>query len=219
MIGFRQRLPRHGRALFVTLTVALAGLALALAGRVPLHSADEARPAAGLELHPGDHICIIGNTLADRMQHDGWLETYLHSRFPKHDLVIRNLGFSGDERRLRLRSMDSGTPDQWLAGSAPVPQPTKLVTRHGVRDNRLETVNTRADVVFAFFGYNESFAGEVGLDKFKKDLDAFVKHTLEQKYNGKSAPRLVLFSPIAHEDLHDRNLPDDRENNQRLELY
>ena len=22
---------------------------------------------------------------------------YLHSRFPKHDLVVRNLGFSGDE--------------------------------------------------------------------------------------------------------------------------
>ena len=63
-------------------------------------------------------------------------------------------------------------------------------------------------MVFAFFGYNESFAGEAGLDKFKKDLDDFIKHTLGQKYNGKSAPRLVLFSPIAHEDLNDRNLPD-----------
>src|SRR5262249_38501945 len=37
--------------------------------------------------------------------------------------------------------------------------------------------------------------------------------------NGKSTPRLVLFSPIVHEDLHDRNLPDGKENNQRLELY
>ena len=35
-----------------------------------------------LELHKGDHISIIGNTLADRMQHDGWLETMLQSRFP-----------------------------------------------------------------------------------------------------------------------------------------
>src|SRR5205085_526087 len=43
--------------------------------------------------------------------------------------------------------------------------------------------------------------------------------TLAQKYNGKSAPRLVLFSPIAHEDLRDRNLPDGTANNQRLELY
>ena len=29
----------------------------------------------------------------------------------------------------------------------------------------------------------------------------------------------MLFSPIAHEDLHDRNLPDGTENNKRLELY
>src|SRR5262249_54119263 len=56
-------------------------------------------------------------------------------------------------------------------------------------------------------------------DKFKKDLDDFVKHTLAQKYNGKTAPRLVLFSPIAHEDLHDPNLPDGKENNARLAVY
>ena len=34
-----------------------------------------------------------------------------------------------------------------------------------------------------------------------------------------SEPRLVLFSPIAHEDLHDRNLPDGSANNKRLEMY
>ena len=79
--------------------------------------------------------------------------------------------------------------------------------------------NTKADVIFAFFGYNESFAGEAGLPKFKQDLDEWIKHTLAQKYNGKSAPRLVLFSPITQEDLKDRNLPDSSANNKRLELY
>ena len=61
----------------------------------------DARARTGARIHsccnPSDHICIIGNTLAERMQYDGWLETLLHARFPKHDLVIRNLGFSGDE--------------------------------------------------------------------------------------------------------------------------
>ncbi len=70
--------------------------------------------ADAIEIKPGDHISIIGNTLADRMQHDGWLETGFHARFPRHRLVIRNLGFSGDELTLRLRSADFGTPDQWL---------------------------------------------------------------------------------------------------------
>ena len=159
------------------------GLALS-----PLAQAD------AIEIKPGDHISIIGNTLADRMQHDGWLETSLHARFPTHKLVIRNLGFSGDELTVRLRSADFGSPDWWLT-------------------------RTKADVVFAFFGYNESFAGKEGLEAFKKDLDAFVKHTLAQKYNGVSAPRLVLFSPIAMESPRGRDLPDDSATNERLKLY
>jgi putative heme-binding domain-containing protein len=202
------------------------GLLLALFLAVPLvgdttavQSADPPKAPEKFEIKPNDHICIIGNTLADRMQHDGWLETYFHSRFPKHDLVFRNLGFSGDELNLRLRSQSFGTPDEWLAGSAPCPEPKRLVTRVGVRDNRFETTNTKADVVFAFFGYNESFAGKAGLEQFKKDLDAFILHTLAQKYNSKSNPRLVVFSPVAHENLKDPNLPDGKENNARLEMY
>jgi len=147
-----------------------------------------------IEVKPGDHISIIGNTLADRMQHDGWLETDLQARFPEHKLVIRNLGFSGDELTLRLRSASFGTPDEWLT-------------------------RTKSDVVFAFFGYNESLAGKEGLAAFKKALDAFVKHTLAQKYNGKSAPRLALFSPIAMEGPRGRDLPDPSATNERLKLY
>ncbi len=185
---------------------------------------------AKLTLEKGDHICIVGNTLAERMQHFGWLETLIHARFPEHELVFRNLGYSGDEvagytdqpdRNRRMRSMDFGTADQWLAGSAPVPQPGKLSKRDDgkVWSNRFEHTNTKSDVIFAFFGYNESFTGEAGLPQFKKDLEAFVKHSLSQKYNGKSPPRLVLFSPIAHQFHRDRNLPDGRENNTRLEAY
>ena len=184
-----------------------------------LLSAAVAPAAPLLELKKGDHICIVGNTLADRMQHDGWLETYIQARFPKHELVFRNLGFSGDEINQRIRSQWFGSPDEWLSGSAPVPNPGGLVTRHGVRDNRFETTDTKADVVFAFFGYNESWAGEAGLDKFKNDLGIFIKHTLEQKYNGKSAPKLVLFSPIAFEDHKSPNLPDGKATNGRLKLY
>src|SRR6266480_1105496 len=94
--------------------------------------------AADLEIKKGDHICIIGNTLAERMQYFGWLETRLVSRFPQHDLVFRNLGYSGDEITLRLRSRDFGTPDEWLGGSSPIPQPTKLDAGAPVRENRFE---------------------------------------------------------------------------------
>ncbi len=153
-----------------------------------------AQEGGRLKLEKGDHVSIIGNTLADRMQHDGWLETMIQARFPQLELTFRDLGYSGDELTVRLRSSNFGSPDQWLAAH-------------------------KTDVVLAFFGYNESFGGEAGLPKFQKDLEAFVKNTLSQKYNGKGAPRLVLFSPIAHENTKDPNLPDGSKTNPNLELY
>src|SRR5262245_13888201 len=94
--------------------------------------------ADGLALKNGDHICLVGNTLAERLQDFGWLETLLASRFPEHDLPFRNLGFSGDEITTRLRSRDFGTPDEWLASDSPIPQPTKLNPGAPVRQNRFE---------------------------------------------------------------------------------
>ena len=187
-------------------------LVVALALGAALRTAPTAGQApAPFELRAREHIGIIGNALAERLQYDGWLETMLHARFPKHELVVRNLGFSGDEIATRLRSRNFGSPDEWLrAHAAPV---------GGYQDNRLDGANTRVDVIFAFFGYNESYAGEAGLSAFRTQLDDWISHTLAQKYNGKSAPRIVLFSPIAHENLRNPDLPDGVENNRRLELY
>jgi glucose/arabinose dehydrogenase len=187
--------------------LAFLGLGLAMGATIPAGGS----AAATFTLQPQDNICIIGNTLGERMQYDGWLETMIQARFPKHELVFRNLAFSGDEISTRLRSKNFGTPDEWLSGLA---EPIG-----GYEDNRLAGTNTNADVVFAFFGYNESYAGEAGLDAFKKELGAWLTHTLAQKYNGKSAPRVVVFSPIAHEDVGNPDLPDGKENNRRLELY
>ena len=77
-----------------------------------------------------------------------------------------------------------------------------------------------ADTILAFFGYNESFDGLDRVDNFHDELDAWVVHTLEQRYNGQSAPNLVLFSPIAFEDLSTTmDLPNGEEENVRLEAY
>ena len=187
--------------------LAAAGAGLAIIWSVPVPG----RAAAAFQMQPKDHICIIGNTLAERMQFDGWLETMLHARFPRHELVVRNLGFSGDEIGTRLRSKNFGTPDEWLSGqAAPI---------GGYEENRLDGTSTKADVVFAFFGYNESYAGQAGLEPFKQQLGEWIAHTLAQRYNGKSSPRIVLFSPVAHEDLGNPDLPDGKENNRRLALY
>ncbi len=141
----------------------------------------------------GDHVVIIGNTLADRMQHDGWLESYIHAMLPEKELTFRNLGFSADEIKLRQRADNFGDPDMWM---------TKC----------------QADVVLCFFGYGESLKGPAGLAGFSKDLAEMIDHMRSQKYNGKSAPRLVVFSPLAHEDHKSPHLPDGAENNKNLTL-
>ena len=149
---------------------------------------------ARLTLQTGDRVAILGNTLAERLQHDGWFEARLHARFPEHKLAIRNLGFSGDELKLRIRSAGFGTPDEWLT-------------------------RVQADVVLAMFGHGESYAGEAGIDAFKTDLADFIKHTQSQQYNGRSVPRLAIVGPLAFEKLGDINLPDGVADNERRALY
>jgi len=146
-----------------------------------------------IETAPGDRIAIIGGGLADRMQHDGWLESYLHAVHPDHELIIRNLGFTGDQVHHRPRAH----PD------------------FGNSDHHLNNVD--ANTIFAFFGYNESFDDRP--EEFKAHLRVWIEHTRNQSYDGESTPAIVLFSPIAHEDLNDPNLPDGVENNFRLEAY
>jgi putative heme-binding domain-containing protein len=177
--------------------------------------------AGRLEIQEGDHICIIGGGVADAMQHTGWLETLLHSRFPQQRLVIRNLAYEGDEIELskRLRSADFGTPDQWLSGSAPIPKPDDIKNKAAVRENRFELTGTKADIIFAFFGSNEAHAGPDGIEAFRKNVDAFIKHTLAQHYNGVEPPKLVMFSPIAHEDLARPHWTDGKAHNANLALY
>lgn len=150
--------------------------------------------AENLELKNGDHIAIVGNTLADLMQHDGWLEARLNARFAKDEISIRNLGYSGDELTLRLRSAAFGSPEEWLE-------------------------RVKANVIFAFFGYNESFAGQTGLKQFKADLEKEIKNWQSKQYDGKAAPKIVIFSPIAFENTKNPNLPDGSKHNPNLKLY
>lgn len=140
----------------------------------------------------GDSIAIVGNALPDRMQHDGWLESYLQTANPDKDLVIRTLAFSGDEVARRPREEGYPSPDELLTLA-------------------------KASVVFAFFGYNESFCHDPEI--FKRDLRNFIDETAKNQYNGKAAPRIVLFSPIAHEDLSSPNFPDGTENNLWLSIF
>ncbi|MDG1854534.1 MAG: GDSL-type esterase/lipase family protein [Verrucomicrobiales bacterium] len=149
---------------------------------------------AKFEFQKGDSVCLIGNSLPDRFNHDGWFEAVLQSELKGQEVRFRNLGFTGDTVKERPRNSGFPSPENYL----------KIC---------------EADVIFAFFGYNESFKGEKGLESFMNDLSGMIDNYTKLKPNGKSAPRFVLFSPIAHEDLKSPNLPDGKANNVRLEQY
>ena len=52
----------------------------------------------------GDVISILGNGLADRMQHDGWMETLLQSQLVDQQVRFRNMSTSGDRPNKYPRS-------------------------------------------------------------------------------------------------------------------
>ncbi|MEZ6065435.1 MAG: GDSL-type esterase/lipase family protein [Planctomycetaceae bacterium] len=166
-----------------------------------------------LSPQPGDKIVVLGNTQAERMQYFGNWETLLHARFPQHKLVVRNLGWSADTITRRLRSLDFQNHGHTLIDHQP-------------------------NIIIGCFGFNESFAGEAGVEQFKADLAQFITDVRQLKYptqqydRGSSTPKiqdksgkvnvtptLVLVSPIASEDIPERGITVAAANNARLGLY
>lgn len=185
---------------------------------------------AQLTLIKGDHIAIVGSGLADRQQHHAWLEALIHKAYPDMELTVRNLGFAADEVNVHPRSDEVPTLEQFLnmkpgtttvnVGATDVSKPSGVrEVKNGVEVTYHWGADFHANVILAYWGFNESFKGEAGLSDFKLALDTYLKATLAADY-GKGHPRVVLLSPIAHENLNDPvNYPDGAENNKNLALY
>lgn len=173
-----------------------------------------------LEFEKGSHIMLVGNNLASRMMEYGTFETEMHVRYPDSLLYIRNMADGGNTPGFRPHS---GRVSPWAFPGAEEFQ-TELAN-YSDSQGHFETPDEwlsrhEADIILAFFGYNESFQGKEGLDNYKAELDAFIKHTLRQNYNGKSSPKLAIISPIAFEDLSNlRDLPNGKKENENLALY
>ena len=173
------------------------GTGLAAAGTLMVlwAAATSAAEATRLELKKGDRIIIIGNTLAERMQYYGHFETLLHGRFPELELVVHDLGYSADELAL-------AAPPGPL--QRPRPHAQGREARRPDRRLRLQRVVRRPGRAWP---------------SSRRDLEKFINESTTTKYNGKAAPRLVLLSPIAHEDLKNPHITDGKKNNENIKLY
>ncbi len=173
-----------------------------------------------LKINKGSHIILIGNNLGSRMINADYFETEMHLRYPDSMLVVRNMCDGGNTPGFRPHS---GRKTPWAFPGAEkfqteLAKPAQLEGFEEYPDQWL--TKHKADIIIAFFGYNESFQGAAGLANYKAELDAFIKHTLAQQYNGKAAPQLALVSPIAFENLSSQyDLPNGKTENANLQLY
>ena len=186
-------------------------------------------PSGGAELptlEDGARVVLIGNGLGSRMGLFGHFEAEVQRRNAGKRIVIRNMCDEGNTPGFRPHS---GRNSPWaFPGAEQYRQLSSAKDRWGsghTGAGHYETpdqwlTRLQADVVVAFFGFNESFDGAAGLDRFKAELIDFVKHTQGQKYNGRTAPVLALVSPIAFEDLSaTHGTPDGNVENANLALY
>ncbi|MEN8866209.1 MAG: PVC-type heme-binding CxxCH protein [Akkermansiaceae bacterium] len=160
--------------------------------------------AAPLELKKDSRIVLVGNGLGSRMMQFGSLETRLYLQHPEKNLFIRNLCDEGNTPGFRPHSGRSNpwafpdaekfhpplskATDRWRSGhtgNGTMPSPDQWLTQ------------LKPDIIIGFFGSNEHFQGLIGLENFKAELRAWIKHTKSQKYNGTSAPQIALVSPTA----------------------
>jgi len=158
----------------------------------------ESLPASALPLRliHGERIAMVGNSLAERMNLFGHFEALLHTRFPQHELVVRNFARPADAVELRQRPSSYTAIDDPLGAFGP-------------------------DTFFCFFGFNESFAGESGeasfREAYKNYLDEMARQYLRDG-NG-APPRFVLISPIAWEPTDNPLWPDAGSRNESLKRY
>jgi uncharacterized cupredoxin-like copper-binding protein/lysophospholipase L1-like esterase len=148
--------------------------------------------ALPLVLGKGNRIAFVGNTLLDRAQSEGHLESALQQSFPALGLTFRNLAWSADEVDLQPRPDNFASQLQHLT-------------------------HTKADIVIAAWGFNESFRGIEAVPEFKTRLRAWVDSIVTHAFNGSSGPQLVLLSPTANEDV--QGVRAATLNNDRLAAY
>ena len=143
-------------------------------------------------LASSDRLTLIGGTFVERLQMDATWEAAIYQNVGGQ-LVIRNLGWSGDDVHGISRAVFGQPSDGY---------------QRLINDLKL----TRPSVVLVAYGANESYEGEAGLERFEAGLNRLLDAIAELP------ARAVLVTPVPFEDLG-APLPSMMEANTRLEMY
>ena len=149
----------------------------------------------GLTFQNNDRVVLLGNTVVERAQKYGHLETALTLAAGEKNLRFRNLGWSGDTVYGDARSY-FGPPQE------------------GFDRLRTDLGRIKPNVVIICYGAVASFDGDDGLMDFIKGYNRLL-----DMINSAANPRaIVLVSPPPAESLGSP-MPDMSKQNERLETY
>ncbi|MEC9349627.1 MAG: SGNH/GDSL hydrolase family protein, partial [Planctomycetota bacterium] len=155
--------------------------------------ADAVDAADGLELRDGDRIVLLGNTLIERAQIYGYLETMLTIGNPGMGLTFRNIGWSADNVFGHSRAVFDAAAK-------------------GFGKLRKQVADAKPTVLIIGYGSNAAYDGEAALPAFvagyKRLLDALAE----------TGARMALLSPVRLEKM-EPPLPDPARQNENLTLY
>ena len=169
-------------------------------GSLPRPQVPAAPQNPTFELLDGDRVVLLGDTLIEREQAFGYIESRLTVRWPDRHITFRNLGWSADSVLGESRvSFDwNKSEEEWF------------------QQVKSQISSVKPTVAILGYGMASSFAGEAGLPKFKADLNKLIDTIQELAKDTKV--RFILIGPIRHETLGPP-LPDPTAHNTQLELY
>ncbi len=152
----------------------------------------EETPSA-VAIGPGERIVLLGGGLFERLQAHGFLETLLASRITESGVVVRNLGWSGDDVQGLARAVFGTAEDGFkrLTDDVRAANPT---------------------LILIGYGNNEAHHGPAGLSPFQQRLTRLLDELAT------TGARLVLVSPLPYE-AKGPPFPDPSAYNTQLRLY
>lgn len=152
-------------------------------------------PGIAVTFQDDDTVVLLGNTVIERAQKYGHLETALTLASEAERVTFRNLGWSGDTVFGHARSY-FGPPSE------------------GFRRLTEDLKQLDPEVVLLCYGAVASFEGPAGLDDFLKGYEAL----LTMVRTAAEPREIVIMSPLPAESLP-APMPDMTEHNKDLALY
>ncbi|MFK7849838.1 MAG: PVC-type heme-binding CxxCH protein [Akkermansiaceae bacterium] len=169
-------------------------------------------------LKSGDRIALLGDALFESERHTGALEWELNKRFPKSDISLRNLSWSGDTPAgLSRASFDPASAGiDRLGEHLKLADPSVVILGYGMAASLQELTDRSNDWTL---NADPDRYGTMNVERFTKEMEALLKLIAEVSEN---RARIIIVSPIPHEDLRKKgrpNTPDPASHNAILKRY